>query len=195
MKQLAKIISVVSNPLIVSLPFCFALIFKSRGDFSYAVLWTIISGVFAGIVGLFVSVGVKRGFFSDYDVSVRKQRPPLFAFAGIMSILYFVLVLYLNGPRILLIGLAALILGIVIAEIINTKIKASIHLAVFSAFSIVVGLLYGGWFWALLLTAPVVAWSRIVLKRHQLAETVVGSTFGISIVFISYLVVKYLIIR
>ena len=53
-------------------------------------------------------------------------------------------------------------------SIVNRKIKASVHLAVFSAFAAVLGILYGGIFWGLVLLIPVVAWSRIKLKRHKI---------------------------
>ena len=193
MISIARFISAISNPIIISAPFSYILVLNSRGDVSYAIGWTLISMAFSSIVGFFVFFGVKRGFFSDYDVSKRAERPVLFAFTGFVSILYLLAIFLLNGPQILLIGLSALLLGVIIAEIINTKIKASIHLAVFISFAIVLGILYGGIFWLFLLLSPVVAWSRIKLKKHELFETIVGSVVGIIIVLMLYIVVKYVL--
>lgn len=195
MKKVAQIISGISNPLVIAIPFTYALVFRNRGDAAFGAAWTIISMAFAALVALYVFYGVRLGIFSDYDVSRRAQRPRLFIFTAIVSVMYFAVVYILNGPRVLLLGLAALIMGDIIAEVVNTKIKASMHMAVFSAFAVALGLLYSGTFWIVCLFAPVVAWSRIVLKRHTLPEAAVGTMLGVSIVFVLYLVVQYLIIK
>ncbi|HVZ12318.1 MAG TPA: hypothetical protein VG965_04785 [Patescibacteria group bacterium] len=194
-KSIANFISNVSNPLFITVPFSFALIFKTSDNLQYALHWTFISGIFATTVGAFVLYGVKKGFFSNLDVSKRIQRPPLFIFTAVMSLIYLLITLYFKGPQIILFGLAVLLLGIFIAEIVNTKIKASMHLAVYSSFCLALGIIYGGEFWTFTLFIPAVAWSRITLKRHTLPETIAGTTLGLSIVFVSYLVIKYLLIR
>ena len=192
MDIVARLISGLLSPLVVSILASFFLVFKISGSYLYATTWALLSSFFAGLVALFVFYGVKRGFFSDYDVSKRQERTALFAFTGIVSVLYFIVAFLLNGPRILLIGLGILLFGIFLAQIINKKIKASIHLAVFSAFIIIVGILYGGIFWMLLILIPVVAWSRIVLKKHVLLETIVGTILGTLLVIGSYFIIKYI---
>jgi membrane-associated phospholipid phosphatase len=193
MNLLAYLISVLSNPLIISAPLAYSLVLKTTGEASYAIQWTLVSMIFAGLVGIFVFYGVKKGFFSDTDVSKREERTKLFLFAAAVSIFYFIVVLITGGPRILLLGVASLLLGIILADVINRRIKASIHLAVFSSFSVIMGILYGGIFWTLLLVAPIVAWSRIKLKKHEPLETIVGGVVGIIIVLLLYFVVKYAI--
>lgn len=194
MNSFAKLISGVSNPVLLSIPMSYAIVFKSREDALYALSWTLLSMLFAGIVGLFVFWGVQRGLFSDFDISKREERTPIFIFTALLSTVYFAIILLLNGPRMLLVALGVLFLGILIADLINRKIKASIHLAVFSSFSLVLGILYGGIFWALLLLIPVVAWSRIKLKRHLFSEIIIGTLIGLSLVLIIYLVVKYFVL-
>ena len=193
MNLFARIISFISNPVLLSIPFSYALVFKSREDFLYALAWTFVSILFASLVGVFVVLAVRKGVFSDFDISKRQERTPIFIFTGLLSVLYFLIVFLLNGPRVLLIALGALLLGVIIADIINRKIKASIHLAVFSSFSVIMGILYGGIFWALLLIAPLVAWSRVKLKKHEPLETIVGGLVGIIIVLMLYVVVKYVL--
>jgi len=193
MNLLARIISGVSNPVFLSIPMSYALVFKSRGDLLYALAWTFVSILFASLVGVFVVLAVRKGVFSDFDISKRQERTPIFIFTGLLSVFYFLIVFLLNGPRVLLIALGALLLGVIIADIINRKIKASIHLAVFSSFSVIMGILYGGIFWVLLLIVPLVAWSRIKLKKHEPLETIVGGLVGIIIVLMLYVVVKYVL--
>ena len=193
MNLFARIISFISNPVLLSIPFSYALVFKSREDFLYALAWTFVSILFASLVGVFVVLAVRKGVFSDFDISKRQERTPIFIFTGLLSILYFLIVFLLNGPKVLLIALGALLFGVIIADIINRKIKASIHLAVFSSFSVIMGILYGGMFWVLLLIAPLVAWSRVKLKKHEPLETIVGGLVGIIIVLMLYVVVKYVL--
>jgi hypothetical protein len=191
MDFLARIISLLSNPIIVSVPMSYSLVFKTSGDAFYALQWTIISLLFAGVVGLFVYYGVNTGLFSDFDISKKEERAPIFAFTAVISFVYFVLIFLLSGPKVLLISLGALLIGVLLEAFINRRIKASIHLAVFSSFSFIVGILYGGIFWIILLLSPFVAWSRIRLKRHKLSETVIGAILGIALVIIIYMVVNY----
>ena len=193
MNLFARIISFISNPVLLSIPFSYALVFKSREDFLYALAWTFVSVLFASLMGVFVVLAVRQGIFSDFDISKRQERTPVFIFTGLLSVLYFLIVFLLNGPKVLLIALGALLFGVIIADIINRKIKASIHLAVFSSFSVIMGILYGGMFWVLLLIAPLVAWSRVKLKKHEPLETIVGGLVGIIIVLMLYVVVKYVL--
>lgn len=193
MNLLANLISALSNPLVISIPLSYSLVLKSTGEIIYSLQWTLISLFFASLVGLFVFYGVKKGFFSDLDVSNREERTRLFVFIAIVSVIFFFLVYITNGPGVLLLGVGSLLLGIILADLINYKIKASIHLAVFSSFSVIMGILYGGIFWVLLLIAPLVAWSRIKLKKHEPLETIVGGLVGTIIVLMLYVVVKYVL--
>ncbi|HVT01435.1 MAG TPA: hypothetical protein VHE53_04355 [Patescibacteria group bacterium] len=192
MNLIAESISIISNPLVVSLPASFSLVFKTSNNIYYSLLWTLISAFFVGIVGAFVIYGIKIGMFSDFDISKRTQRQPFFVFAAVVTVAYLFLVLLLNGPKVLFVSLGALFLGIMLDSFITRKIKASVHLAVYSAFAMIMAIFYGGIFWLCLLFIPVVAWSRIKLKRHVLQETVIGTILGISLVMLLYLVLKYI---
>jgi membrane-associated phospholipid phosphatase len=133
--------------------------------------------------------------YTNFDISKREQRGSIFAFAAVLTSLYMASVILFGGPKVLLYSLFGLLMGVVIASLINTKIKASIHMAVYSAFALVLAFFYGSFFWILVIGAPLVAWSRIILKRHKLLETIVGTVLGIFIVIALYLVVKYILQR
>jgi len=189
---IAQFISAIASPLVIAIPFCYVIILKTTGSSTLALTWSIVSLVFVSIVGAFVYYGVKKGFFTNLDVSDRRQRPKLFLFTGAVCFLYLLIVIFFNGPKIIFVGLATLFFGIILAEIINTKVKASMHLAIFVGFATAMGILYGGPSWILFLFTPIVAWSRLVLKRHTPREVVVGTIFGIAVVLIAYGIVIYL---
>ena len=54
MNLLAYIISLLSNPLVISIPLSYSLVLKATGEALYAVQWALISLFFASLVGLFV---------------------------------------------------------------------------------------------------------------------------------------------
>lgn len=190
----AKVISGVASPLVISILLCYVLVFASRLDVIFALQWSFISILFVLIEGLFVIYGVKKKFFSNYDVSDRRQRPRLFLFTGFVCLLYLSILIIFNGPRVLFIGLGGLILGTVIAIIVNQKIKASIHMEAFTAFVVTCGLLFGGPLWILVLFIPVVAWSRLTLRRHSVPEVILGTFLGVALVIFLFTIVKYFII-
>lgn len=192
---IARIISIISNPLVLSAPLSYSLVLKSSNDVNYSLLWAAASVLFTSIIGLFVFFGVKRGMFSNFDVSVREERKPVFIVTAIVGFSYMFVVFLLHGPTILLATAGALLLGVFIDSVVNRKVKASVHLAVFSSFSLILAILYGGIFWILPFLAPIVAWSRIKLKRHELSETIVGTLIGMFLVAIFYIILKYLIIK
>lgn len=169
----------------------YLLVLKTSRNVYYSAEWMFITILFAVAVGLFVYYGVKKGFFSDFDVSKREERGALFVFTAVLCLIYFTVVFLLNGPKVLFVALGALLLGLMIADLINKKVKASIHLSVFSSFCVILGILYGGAFWLILLFAPLVAWSRIKLKRHMPLETFLGGLLGIVLVALVYFVVIY----
>lgn len=143
------------------------------------------------IVFLFELYGVRKGFFSDLDVSKRKQRRPLFVFVLLMVIIFMLGIIYYKGPSELLIGGVYMIAGIAVFILVNKQIKASVHVASLSAFFISMGLLFGGLFYLGLLCIPLIAWSRVVLHRHTVSEVIVGASLGISLPVVVYLVIQY----
>src|SRR3989344_2882354 len=102
MNLLANLISALSNPLIISIPLSYSLVLKTTGELIYALGWALISLLFASVVGLFVFLGVRKGFFSDLDVRKREERTRLFVFSAVVSVLYLVTVLTTGGPKVLL---------------------------------------------------------------------------------------------
>ena len=188
---IAKIVSLVSSPSLIIIPLTYGVIFKSTSNITYSLRWTFISMFFVFLAGLFILYGVVKGYYSNFDISKREQRGSIFAFAIALTIIYMMVIVIFKGPNSILLSLLGFLLGIAVISAVNTKVKASIHLAVFSSVSVALGILYGGVFWALLILAPLVAWSRIRLKKHILSETIIGAVLGTLLVLFLYYVVTY----
>ena len=190
MKLLAKIINVVLHPVIIVIPGVFLIVYKNSGDSQIALWWTFISIVFSAIIALFVLYGVRRGFFNNLDVSNRKQRIILYPVIIAVVLLFGGFVFFTHGPKILIQASFLIIVALIILDIINTRIKVSGHVGVVSAF--VTGLMYafGGIASFSLLLIPLIAWARIVEKRHTLKETIVGAFCGGGLTVIAIFVVQ-----
>lgn len=190
---LAHVISFLFNPVILLLPIPYFLVVRETGDPIYAFKWTLFSFFFIVVIGIFMALAVSKGYFTDFDVSKKEQRPLLFLFIGLISVVYFISLLFLNGPVVLFIVLAGVLCSVLIFSFLNTRIKASIHLATVSALIFSLSLLYSDEFLLLLFLIPLVAWSRVQIKRHTLRETIVGAATGITVTFLFYIVFKVIL--
>ncbi len=144
------------------------------------------------LIGIFMLYSVKHKIFSDLDVSKREQRPLLFFFLTIVSCIYLLAVYVLNGPSVLYIGMLGVLTAILTIAIINTRIKASIHVATVTAVVLTLGLMYDIPAYAIIVI-PIIAWARIKTKRHTMQETVMGATIGSLLILFMYIVVKFVL--
>lgn len=187
---LARIISFISNPIFIFIFLPYFLVYKTVKDASAALNWTIYTLVFIFIFVMFVLIGVKKKFFSDIDVSKREQRPVLYFTGGALSILYLSILFLLQGPKILIITIFGIILGILVAGLINIKIKASVHVAAISGLLTSLSLIYKGYSPFLLLLIFIIGWSRVKIKRHTVPEVVIGGILGSLLSLVMYFTTK-----
>jgi len=187
---LARAISFLLSPIIVSFPALYLLIDKVSSNNMYVLKWAIISYFFILAVVIFVFMCVLFGIFSNFDVSKREERPLLFSFVGIMTFLYFVFLLVFNGPKILFVVIFAVVLGLIIISIVNQRIKASMHVAIISSIIFAVGIIYGGPYLLSLFLIPVMGWSRVKTKKHTPLETAIGAVLGGLLTIIVYVIAK-----
>jgi membrane-associated phospholipid phosphatase len=190
---LAVTIASILHPATLILPAVFLIVYKSAGKSHDAFLWTFISLLFSGIVAAFVLLGVKRGFFSDIDVSIKSQRIILYPFVVAITLLFTGFIYLFHGPTTLIVASILFVVALIILDVINIRIKASVHVA--SVAAIVVGIiyLYGGASFFLILLIPLVAWARVYEKRHTIKETIVGAACGIAFTVAAILVVQLII--
>lgn len=193
--RLAKIISFFLGPMFVLIPIPFILVAKSTQDYAYALKWSIFSYAFILAVALFVVVGVFLGFFSNFDVSKREQRPLLFSFSAFAISCYLLSILFFDGPKILFLPLLAVILGLVSIVVVNKWVKASIHLATATAVLLFISIVYKGYSFLFLSLIPLLAWSRIKMKEHTLQETMVGSILGVILTLIVYIISRQFLLE
>ncbi|MDO8269612.1 MAG: hypothetical protein Q7T54_03015 [Candidatus Levybacteria bacterium] len=188
----ANILTWILHPVVLTIPAVFLLTYYSTGSTQTSYYWTFISLIFSGLVAAFVLIGVKKGFFNNIDVSNRRQRVILYPFVISVVLLFAFFIYSQGGPVNLTMGAILFVVALIILDMINRKIKASIHVA--SVCAIITGViyLYGGVTYLLLLLIPLVAWARIVKKRHTPQETIVGAVCGILLTVIAVNIVQFI---
>ncbi len=192
-KFIAEFISVILNPLVLLVPLPFFLVYETGGSLASSILWTIITFLFIFLFFVFILFGIWRGFFSDLDVSRRKQRPLLFLVAILLTLVYISILFIFHAPVILYIAAVSVMAGLGAVDMVNSVIKASVHLATLSAVSTFLVIVEGWPFLFAYLLIPVLAWSRIKTKNHTPKETALGTSLGILFTLTVYVIFKYII--
>jgi hypothetical protein len=188
--SLARFISFILNPLILLLTVPFVLLLRLGETLNYALTWTAYTFFFLIAMTLFIREGVKRGIFTNMDVSKREQRPLLFKVSFLLAVIYLAGLYFLNGPQVLFVITVGIIIGVILISIINMRLKASMHVASISALIFTAAIIFSGYYLFLLFLIPLVAWARLKIKRHTLPETVVGGLLGILLSLCIYLLIK-----
>lgn len=190
---LARFISFVFNPYFLILPIPYFLVLRETGDPIDALKWTVFTLIFLGAVGLSVLILVRKGYFSDLDISKREQRPLFFSLVGLFATIYCFGLFYFHAPLVLFVSLGGIFFSLLVFSFVTTRVKASIHVGSITALIFSFSLLYHGAFLFLLFLIPLIGWSRLRTHRHSKNEVLVGAILGIFIPLVMFLVFKVLL--
>ena len=178
--RVAHYISNILSPAVVSLPLIVLVAsYRARSE-SVALIYAAITIFFLSVGPLaYIGIGVRLGKFSDIDVSVRTQRIGPFLF-GLASALVGLCVLSLmQAPKNLETLMLITIISGAVMMITTLWWKISIHAASLASAMTMLTWLYGTILLPTFLLVVFVSWSRVVLRRHTLAQVVAGSVVSI----------------
>jgi len=123
---------------------------------------------------------VKRGRVTDLHIRIREQRiRPLLVNLACAGLGWLVLVLA-PAPDALATVAAAVWLQAAAILLITLRWKISVHSAAVAGATTIAWAILGTGV-PLLVTVPLIAWSRVKLRRHTWAQTVAGSFLGFAI--------------
>lgn len=176
--RLARFISNVLAPPFTGL--AGLLVIALAAPTPYAWLWVVLASVMnIGIPIAYILWKVRSGAISDFHITIRAQRmrPILLSLACSTVTL---LVFWLGKAPVLYLSLAGIGVGFVVVLLLITRFwKISGHSAAIASVSILTYQLLGHQFWPSLLLIPLVAWARVRLHRHTLAQTIAGTALGV----------------
>lgn len=194
----AELISTITNPPIICIPLfliiCAVLSFEN-GVFNISkfLILELISLVFASILPMAIIISWAKILNTDKDISNRQDRfMPLII--GIISyFIGFLISLYLNVDNFLTLLLLCYATNTFIVMLITFKWKISVHTTGLSgpvgALILLlgpIGALFG-------LIYPVLIWSRVLLKKHTLAQAICGAVQGFFLTVIEMYLYSYLL--
>jgi membrane-associated phospholipid phosphatase len=142
---------------------------------------------FAGITLLFLSlgpllyvmVGVHTGRLSDLEITRRSERTGPFLFGLFSATLGLLVLQALHGPR----NLSTLLMITIVIGIIMLLItlwwKISIHASSLAGAVTLLTAMYGLMMLPLFVLLVLVSWSRVVLRRHTVAQVTMGAALSI----------------
>jgi membrane-associated phospholipid phosphatase len=182
----------VFHPFLVSLVTLVLVIYLDGSTLLAAVQWTAIG--FAIVIlplTIYLVVNVRRGHYSDWSISMREQRHKIYFLAGICFVVLVLLFILAGAPAIALACLYAALPTVVIAAVINRLItKISLHAVAMAGCAAAL-------FWVspelglfLTVAALAVAWARVQLRQHTIAQILLGwgaAAGSVIVVFSLYL--------
>lgn len=176
---LAKIISYALAPLVIVIPATFMVTYFGTKNVFLSFEWMVVSLAFILILMAPLVFFVKKGQFANLDVSVQQQRPLLFFIEFVFALVYFSVLYFFHAPKELFIGIITIFALLAVFGIVNKFIKASGHIGMLAAI-ITLFVFKGGPIFLLgFVLVPIMAWSRLKLKRHSLNEVIAGLIVGI----------------
>lgn len=189
--KLSKVISNFFNPLVSLLIYFFYYSYKNY-------TWSQASKKFLPIlllliipISLWIYHNVKKGNYTNMDVSNRKQRHSLYVFIILATIIFLAVDYFLHRQ----IDWAILLLCILLVamQISNFFIKSSMHTslniyvaALFFAINPALGTAWFG-------LSVIIGITRVILKRHTTQEVVAGAMIAIFVSLAYLIMVKAII--
>ena len=196
--KLAETISTITNPPIICIPLffiiCLALSFTPGGfDLSKFIVLEAVSLIFASALPMAIILFWAKRLGTDKDISNRTDRyTPLIV--GIISYLIgFSICLIFNLDNFLTCLLLCYAVNTGVILVITTRWKISVHTTGLSgpvgALILLlgpIGALFG-------VIYPILIWSRVLLKKHTMAQAIAGGVQGFFLTVLEMYLFSYLL--
>ncbi len=124
---------------------------------------------------------VRRGEVTDFDLRLREQRLRPFLATLSSAIIAWLALFFGDAPYLLVVLAGAGWVQIALLFGITLRWKISAHCTTVAGFVVLTWALFGSAAAPLALTIPLVAWSRLRLRRHDLPQTLAGTLLGSTI--------------
>lgn len=186
-KRIANLTSNVFSPFLIGLVSIPLVSFEATVSVFDAIKWSLILTALSILpIFLFSVYLVRHNRLDNVFADVRKQRTKIYALAIILAGLSCIILLTLKAPLILLALFVAAFSANVIFMCVNIWWKISLHTAFITAAVTVLFILYGFIATASIVLIPLVAWARIELEHHSLAQVVTGALLAILILVVVF---------
>jgi membrane-associated phospholipid phosphatase len=180
--RFARQISNILAPVTISVPGVLLVALYNARSLASALFYACVTFFFLSFGPmLYIIIGVRLGKFSDVDVSRRKERigPFLFGLASVLAGL--VTLVLIKAPKNLQTLLIITAVSCIVMLVITLWWKISIHASSLAGMVTFLTALYGVIVLPAFLLVVLVSWSRVVLRRHTVAQVVAGALVSITL--------------
>ncbi|MFD5468258.1 phosphatase PAP2 family protein [Kitasatospora sp. NPDC127059] len=141
--------------------------------------WAAFAALFAAVIPtLFIQRGIRKGTLEDRHVGHRQRRLTVIPFImGSVAVSFAVMILA-DAPHDLTAMVAAMFASLIPILVITVWWKVSVHTAVAAGAVTCLGIALGPLWLLLYPLVAVIGWSRVVLRDHTTAQTIVGAVVG-----------------
>ncbi|MFD5436777.1 phosphatase PAP2 family protein [Kitasatospora sp. NPDC127067] len=141
--------------------------------------WALFAILFAAVVPtLIIRHGMRKGTVADRHVGHRQRRLTVFPLIMGSVLLSFAVMIGLDAPADLTALVLAMFASLVPILVITAWWKVSVHTAVATGAVVCLAIALGPLWLLLAPLVPAIGWSRVVLRDHTAAQTVVGAVVG-----------------
>jgi membrane-associated phospholipid phosphatase len=181
-EHIARYVSNILSPISVSIPFIFLVALYHAQNMLAALAYASATLFFISIGPMaYILVGVYQGKFTDIDVSVRSQRSGPFLFSILSAFVGLLILSFFHGPRDLQTVMLAVIACGTVLMLVTLWWKISMHASALAAAVTMLTALYGNIILPAYVLLILVCWSRVVLRRHTMAQVIAGSLLSIGL--------------
>ncbi len=174
-RRVARALGWLFHPALVAPLGLFALCWSRTGSWATALEWTAFVAVFEVPAIALWAWGLRRARFSDADVSIRRERLPLLAFAAVCALGLLGGTVLLDAPRIVVSAATGATVGALAATFITRlglKLSGHVGVAAGAAFALLPDAPRGALVFALV--ALMLVWARVRDERHKPREVLAG---------------------
>jgi membrane-associated phospholipid phosphatase len=160
----------------------FAVAVHATPTLGHGLLYGAVTAFFAGgLPYAILLLGIRRGHVGDRHIRERSQRPVIMVIGLVSVTVGLLLTWWLGAPRALFALVAAMLAGVVVSLAITVFWKISIHTATAAGTVAVLILEFGPALWAGLVLVAALAWARVALRDHTIAQVTAGSIVGFAV--------------
>lgn len=177
---LARLLTEVVTPVVLA-----ALMLVLVGALSDPEAWRgaakglLAAGFVAGIPQALLLREVRSGrVTSGHNVRSRRERPRLMLVSLVSVVVGLGVVALVGAPRDLFVLVVAMVTGLAVATAISTVWQVSLHLAGAAGAVAVLVVVVGPWALLGVVVVVALAWARVVLGDHTIAQVIGGTVVG-----------------
>jgi membrane-associated phospholipid phosphatase len=182
-ERIANLTSNILNPFLIGLILIVLASFEATTSGFDTIKWSLILTALSVLpIFLFVVYLVRHDRLDSIFANVREQRTKVYVLAIVLAVVSCIILLSLKAPLMLLAAFVASLSANAIFMLVNLRWKISVHTGFITAAVTLLFILYGLTSLASIVLIPLVAWARMQLEHHSLAQVFTGALLAIVIV-------------